>query len=109
MLERTLVRVLVFKHEGYRHEHEVQQEHGEPETLIHPPAETGDRHDDEEQHHEEDGDGADHPMTVHLHRLAVDDAVEQPGHGQSATKQYTPQTTATERRYCIGLRVEFKE
>ena len=56
MLDRTLVRVLVFKHEGHRHEHEVQQEHGEAETLIHAPAEAGNRHDDEEQHHEEDGD-----------------------------------------------------
>lgn len=55
-LERTLVRVLVLKHEGYRHEHEVQQEHGEAETLIHAPAEARNGHDDEKQHHEEDGD-----------------------------------------------------
>lgn len=61
-------------------EHEVEDEHGEAEALVHLPVEAGDGHDDEQEHEEEDGDGADHADAVDLHRLAVDDAVQQPRH-----------------------------
>lgn len=61
-------------------EHEVKDEHGEAEALAHLPVEAGDGRDDEKKHEEEDGDGADHADAVDLHRLAVDDAVQQPRH-----------------------------
>lgn len=71
---------LVFEHERDRNEDKVEQEHSETETLVHLPPETGDGHDDEQQHHEQDGYRAHHAGRVHLHGLPVDDAVQQPRH-----------------------------
>lgn len=68
--------VSVLEQQWDGHEHEVQDEHGEAETLVHLPVEAGDGHDDEDQHEEEDGDGTHHADTVHLHGLSVDDAVQ---------------------------------
>lgn len=70
---------LVLEAKAHGHKHEVQQEHGEAEALVHLPVEAGDGHDDEQEHHEQDGDTAHHAHGVHFHGLAVDDAVQQPG------------------------------
>lgn len=71
---------LVLEHQWDGHENEVQQEHGETKPSVHLPAEAGDRHDDEQQHHEQDGDRTHHPHRVHLNGLSVDNAVYQPRH-----------------------------
>lgn len=43
---------LVLEHQRDGDEDEVEEEHGEPEALVHPPLETGDAQDDEQQHTE---------------------------------------------------------
>lgn len=43
---------LVLEHQRDGDEDEVEEEHGEPEALVHPPLETGDAQDDEQQHAE---------------------------------------------------------
>lgn len=60
-------------------ENEVQQEHGEPESLVHLPPEAGDAEDHEEQHGEEEDDAADHTLGVDLDWCPVYQPVEQPG------------------------------
>lgn len=73
-LNRTADQV-VLEHEGNGDENEIEQKHGEAESLVHLPPEAGDGHDDEQQHHEEDRYGADHAHRVHLHGLPVYDSV----------------------------------
>lgn len=67
--------LLVLEHERHGHEDKVEEEHAEAQAPVHLPVEAGDGHDDEDQHHEEDGDRAHHADGVDLHRLPVDDGV----------------------------------
>ncbi|KAK1136288.1 hypothetical protein K0M31_000852 [Melipona bicolor] len=69
---------LVLEHQRDGDEDEVEEEHGEPESFVHPPLETGDAKDHERQHAEEDRYAAHHAHRVHLHGFSVDQAVQQP-------------------------------
>lgn len=68
----------VLEHQRDGDKDEVEEEHGEPESLVHPPLETGDAKDHERQHAEEDRYAAHHAHRVHLHGSSVDQAVQQP-------------------------------
>lgn len=66
---------IVLEHQGHGNKNEIKQKHCEAESLVHFPPETGDRHDDKQQHHEEDRYGAHHAHRVHLHGLPVNNSV----------------------------------
>lgn len=74
---------IVFEHQRYGDKGKIQQKHGEAQPPVHAPAEAGDRHHHEHQHHKQDGYGADHAHRVHLDGRPIDDAVQQPRYRQS--------------------------
>lgn len=80
---------LVLEHQRDGDEDEVEEEHGKPESLVHPPLETGDAKDHERQHAEEDRYAAHHAHRVHLHGSSVDQAIQQPRYRKPAGRNTT--------------------
>ena len=76
----------VLQHHAEHEEHQVEQEHGGAQGLVHLPIAAGDGDDDEEQHEEEEDDGTEEPVAAHLHGdEAVCDGVQEPGDRQTVT------------------------
>lgn len=92
---------LVLEHQRDGNEDEVEEEHRKPEALVHSPLETGDAHDDKQQHAEEDRYAAHHAHRVHLHGFSVDQAVQQPRYRKPENRNTTE--NPVEFRYLLIL------
>ena len=75
-VELRALEPLVGEQQAEHQEDAVQAEHDAAELTRHAPAAGGDRHDDDDEHAEEQHDRAQHARAVHVVRLAVDDVVE---------------------------------
>ena len=64
-------------------------------TLGHLPVGEEDGEEDKDEHEEEEGDGADHAVAAHGHRLHEHAGVQEPGQRQPV--QYSVQTISTHR------------
>lgn len=75
----------IFKHHTEHQEHKVEYKHDGSQHFIHPPLTGSDGNNDEEKHKEEQYDGAEEPVTAHLHRSKrMADREHQPRHRQPA-------------------------
>lgn len=82
---RTLDYVIL-QQQGDGDEEEVEHEHDHGHAYVQTPVEGGDGQYDEQQHHEQQNDRADHARRVDRHR-PVDQCEDEPREGQSEWKQ----------------------
>ena len=61
----------IFKGEWHGNKSEIEQEHGHSQPLVHLPPRQEDGHEHQEEHREQEEDGAAHALTWHLNGVTI--------------------------------------